>query len=433
MRSNHWQSWYGITTFGESHGKAVGVVLDDVIPGIRFPLTAIQDAVNRRKSAGKPGATSRHEADTVEVLSGVFEGKTTGTPICLLVQNTDAHPRDYQSLEEIFRPGHGDFSWFSKFKIFDHRGGGRASGRETLARVAAASLADSFLGAVSFHFATLRIGSYASSYQDAYTPNPLHWPDADTLPDVLQYLEELQSQGNSVGGIIQCVISGVPAGLGDPVFEKLEANLAKAVLSIGSIKGIEFGDGFALGALHGSQANDQMDDGGFLSNHNGGILGGISTGEKIVFRCVIKPTPSIGIPQRTANRQGDAVSIQINGRHDTCIIPRIIPVIEAMCKLVLADAIAHQRLISGESATLAQLRESIDKIDEDILMALYRRMQISAHIGALKAATGAPIFDGTREEMLFASLHEKARLLNLSPTTVEAIWHAILWESKAHQ
>lgn len=432
MKANYFQSWYGVTTWGESHGPAVGVVLDDVKPGIVFPLDAIQQALDARRPAGQPGSTSRREPDRIQVLSGVLDGITTGTPICLIVYNRDARSSDYEALSQLFRPGHGDFSWFAKFKIFDHRGGGRASGRETLARVAAAGLSAEILGDIRFHFCTRRIGPFTTS-QDAPNTNPLHWPDADTLPQLQQWLDELRTAGESAGGIVECRITGMPAGLGDPVFEKLEANLAKAVLSIGSIKGIEFGDGFALASLTGSQANDQLTSQGFVSNHAGGTLGGISTGQDIVFRCVIKPVPSVAVSQRTINRSGEEATIAIQGRHDVCIIPRVIPVIQAMCSLVLADAIAHQRLIDPQETSLPQLREAIDKIDEDILMAIYRRQQIAAAIGQLKAQENRPVYDPQREAKLLASLQEKAATLNIEPTLVEEIWRSLLKASKAMQ
>lgn len=217
------------------------------------------------------------------------------------------------------------------------------------------------------------------------------------------------------------------------MFEKLEANLAKAVLSIGSIKGIEFGDGFALASLTGSQANDEITSQGFVSNHNGGTLGGITTGQNIVFRCVIKPVPSVAVPQRTISRSGDEATIAIQGRHDVCIIPRVTPVIQAMCSLVLADAIAHQRLIDSTETSLPQLREAIDKIDEDLLLAIHRRQQIAAAIGQLKAQENRPVYDPRREAQLLASLQEKAATLNIDQTLVEEIWRSLLKASKAMQ
>jgi len=433
MRGNFFDSFIGITGFGESHGKAVGVILEDIKPNIIFPLKKIQAYLDERRPGKSIISSARKEADRIEVLSGVFENKTTGLPICLLIWNTDAKSSDYENLKNIFRPGHADFGYFSKFKIYDYRGGGRASGRETIARVAASGLADTLLKNINIKFDTIRIGDFVSSGTDLNFENNLQWHDQNTYHNLENYLLKIKENEDSVGGIIKIEIKNVPAGLGDPVFEKLDANLAKAVLSIGSIKGIEFGSGFEFGKLTGSLANDQMNETGFMSNKSGGILGGISNGNKIEFQIVVKPTPSIGIEQKTIDADNNEHSIITNGRHDVCIIPRIIPVVKAMIKLVLADAIQYQNLIESKETTLENLRESIDKIDEDILLALRRRKEIVKQVAAHKKQYDKNIQDSNREKLIFEKLSQKAELLNIDKNLVKNLWQEIINSSKDDQ
>ena len=433
MKSNSYDKYYGITTFGESHGKAIGVVIEDVKPGIEFPLEKIQNALNKRKPGTGIFSSTRKEGDELQVLSGVFEGKTTGMPICLLVYNKDARKQDYEHLKNLFRPGHADFSYFKKFKIYDHRGGGRASGRETISRVAASGMVEEILVNIKIDIYPIKIGKFEATEIDDSFQNELSWHDKTNYENLIKYLNKIKKEGNSIGGIVEVKITKLPAGLGDPVFEKLDANLAKAILSIGAVKGIEFGDGFELAALKGNKANDQMNKDGFVTNHNGGILGGISTGNDLIFRFVVKPTPSINITQKTVTRDKTQVEFKSLGRHDTCIIPRIIPVAEAMIKLVLADALSHQKLIANDKLELSDYREAIDKIDEDILVALGRRQKISELIGKFKQKNKLQIENKDREEELLLKLKQKAKLWNIDELFVSKIWQIIISESKQRQ
>jgi chorismate synthase len=422
MKAN---SYYGFTAFGESHGKAIGLVIEDVKPGVRFPEEEIQKQLDCRKPGKGRFSTNRAEADKLQILSGIYEGKTTGMPICLVVSNTNTKPEDYENLKNIFRPGHADYSLFKKFKIYDHRGGGRASGRETISRVAASGMVNEILGRITIEAYPVQIGKFKMNKSDLDLDLNLNLENKLT-----QHLEKIKAEGNSVGGIVEVKISNIPAGLGDPVFEKLDANLAKAILSIGSVKGIEFGDGFTLADLKGSEANDQINSTGFLSNHSGGILGGISTGQDIIFRFVVKPTSSIKLPQRTIDPQNNDVEIQITGRHDVCIVPRILPVAKAMTRLVLADALSYQKLISGNEQNLSEFREAIDKIDEDILLAVHRRNEISKLIGEYKKKYKINIENKERENELLRELITKAEIWKINPEFVQKVWKLIMDESK---
>jgi chorismate synthase len=443
MKSNSYEKFLGFTSFGESHGPSIGLVIEDVKPGIEFPLAEIRKALNERKPGKGEFSTTRKEADEIQILSGVLEGITTGMPICLMVKNKDAHPQDYEHLKEIFRPGHADFSLFQKFKIYDYRGGGRASGRETISRVAAAGMVDKILEDIEIKIYPVQIGKIAATkfgesknelhQRSNIFSNELFWPDSSSYDDLINYLKEIKESGNSAGGIVEVQIENLPSGLGDPVFEKLDANLAKAILSIGGVKGIEFGDGFELAKITGSESNDQMDESGFLTNHSGGILGGISTGQMLKFRFVVKPTSSINIEQQTITHAGKATTIKVGGRHDVCIIPRLIPVVKAMIKLVLADAISYQKLISDKKQNLADYREAINKIDEDLIIALKRRMEISKLIGNYKKEHSLTIMNKKREIELLNSLKLKAEELEISEDLIESIWKLILKDSKKQQ
>jgi len=433
MRSNTYGKYYGITAFGESHGKVIGVVIEDVKPGVKFPFGEIQKALNKRKPGKGTFSTSRKEEDEIQVMSGVFEGKTTGMPICLLVYNRDAQSKDYEQLKDFFRPGHADFPYFQKFKIFDHRGGGRASGRETISRVAASGLVEELLKKIKIDIYPVKIGKFETIEIDDSFQNQLNWHNRTNYDELVNYLEQIKEKGDSIGGIVEAKIMNLPAGFGDPVFEKLDANLAKAILSIGAVKGIEFGDGFELAELKGSEANDQMNKDGLITNHCGGILGGISTGNELVFRFVVKPTSSINILQKTITKDNKEVTFKPQGRHDTCIIPRIIPVAEAMIKLVLADAISYQKLVSNEKQELTDYREAIDKIDEDILIALSRRQKISELIGKFKKDNNLQIENKEREEELLNKLKQKALIWDIDETLITSIWKLIISESKKRQ
>jgi len=432
MKGNKFGQFLGFTSFGESHGPAIGLVIEDVKPGINFPLEEIQKALDKRKPGKGKLSTSRNESDKIQILSGVLNGITTGMPICLVVFNQDAKSFDYEHLKNIFRPGHAEYSLFRKFKIYDYRGGGRASGRETISRVAAAGMVEELLNDIQINIYPVQIGRIAATECKTQSGD-LHWPDESNYEELTGYLDEIKASGNSVGGIVEVQIENIPSGLGDPVFEKLDANLAKAILSIGGVKGIEFGDGFELAKLTGLESNDQINESGFLSNHSGGILGGISTGQILKFRFVVKPTSSINIEQKTITHEGKNTAIKVGGRHDVCIIPRLIPVAKAMIKLVLADAISYQKLVANDKRNLVDFREAIDKIDEDILIAIKRRMEISKLIGNFKVENSLEIENKEREKELLESLKTKAGDLQISEELVKKIWQKIIEESKKQQ
>ncbi len=318
---------FRITTFGESHGKALGAVIDGCPPGIPLDETDIQALLDRRRPGRSPLSSPRQEADRVEILSGVFEGKTTGTPVAMIVRNQDTRSGDYEDLREVFRPGHADFTYQEKYGIRDHRGGGRSSGRETIGRVAAGALAMKLLAMHGIAVAGRIVSVHGKTEPAAIEAEILGTKNA----------------GDSVGGIAEIVATGCPAGLGDPVFGKLDALIAGAMMGIGAVKGVEIGDGFAVAEKFGSVNNDLMTKDGFASNHAGGILGGISSGQDIIVRIAVKPTPSIAKTQQTRDINGKVVDISVGGRHDPCILPRIIPVAEAMLALVLADSLLEVR------------------------------------------------------------------------------------------
>lgn len=317
---------FRVTTFGESHGKAVGAVIDGCPPGIALAEADIQPYLDRRRPGTSDLVSARREADRVEILSGTFEGVTTGTPIALVVYNTDQQSRDYEALREIFRPGHADYTYHAKYGIRDHRGGGRSSGRETLSRVAAGAVAANILGRYGIGVA----GKICEIH-------------GKTDPGGMEAeIRSARDRGDSVGGIVEVTATGCPPGLGDPVFGKLDAAIAAALMGIGAVKGVEIGDGFAAARAFGSENNDPLTPDGFAGNHAGGILGGISTGQEIVARIAVKPTPSINIPQRTIDTAGAEREVRIGGRHDPCIVPRIVPVAECMTALVVLDALLER-------------------------------------------------------------------------------------------
>ncbi len=343
MSYNTFGTHFRVTTFGESHGAAVGVVIDGVPPGFEVDVAAIQRDLDRRRPGTSRYVSAREERDHVEILSGLFDGRTTGAPIAMIVKNESARPEDYESLKELFRPGHADYGAYKRYGIRDHRGGGRLSGRETVARVAAGSLAKQMLGSTGIEVSGFvrQIGdARAESVDLEYArKSELQCPDPEAEVEMKRIIEEAVAARDSVGGIVEVRATGVPAGLGDPVFMKLDAQIAWGCMSIGGVKGVEIGDGFALAGMRGSEANDQFKDGFALeTNCCGGIIGGISVGSPIVVRLAVKPTPSIGQPQRMARIDGSVVEHAIGGRHDPCLCPRIAVVAEAMVAIVLMDA-----------------------------------------------------------------------------------------------
>lgn len=342
-----------MTTFGESHGPAIGTVIDGCPPGIELPTVRIQDELDRRRPGQTDISSPRREMDQCEVLSGIFRGKTTGTPIALIIRNTDTNSKVYDALENVYRPGHADYTYEARYGIRDHRGGGRSSGRETAARVAAGAVAKVLLQSakVSVFAHTLCIGDVCAKDFDPeqINLNPVRCADARAAVKMAKAIMNAQEEGDSLGGVVEVVVLGAPAGLGDPVFSKLDADIAGALMSIGAVKGVEVGLGFGASGLKGSEMNDpiikQKGRIRMPSNRAGGILGGISTGEDIIARIAVKPTPSVGSPQKTVTRKKSATTIKITGRHDPCICPRIVPVAEAMMAIVLADHLLRFRAI----------------------------------------------------------------------------------------
>ena len=338
---------FTVTTWGESHGKALGAVVDGCPAGLPLEEADIQCFLNRRKPGQSRYTTARQEGDQVEILSGVFQGRTTGTPISMIVWNKDQRSRDYGNLAYTYRPGHADFGFDQKYGFRDYRGGGRSSGRETIGRVAAGAIASKILSEMGISFCTYTrsIGDIQIQSFDpqAIGENPFYMPDPQAASAAGAYLEECMKNQDSAGGVIECRISGVPSGLGEPVFDKLDASLAQAMMSIGAVKAVEIGDGTAVSSMKGSTDNDgfTITDGRITksSNHAGGILGGISDGSPILLRVHIKPTPSISQPQTTVTKDREMVSLEIHGRHDPVIVPRAVVVVESMAALVLTDAL----------------------------------------------------------------------------------------------
>ncbi|MEM9424826.1 MAG: chorismate synthase, partial [Spirochaetota bacterium] len=342
-----------ISTFGESHGGGVGVIVDGMPPGVPISAEEIQLQLNRRKPGQSEFTTPRTEADRIHILSGVFEGYTTGTSIGMVLYNQDTRSRDYDNIKNSYRPGHADWSYDSKYGFRDWRGSGRASGRETSARVAAGAIAAkmlSCLGVKILAYTEEAAGIAAESFDPAVIEqNPFRTCDLQAAEKMAKRVREIAEQGDSAGGIVACRISGVPAGWGEPVFDKLDADLAKAMLSIGAVKGFAIGSGFGAARMLGSDHNDALLPGqsnletvDFHSNHAGGVIGGISTGAPIFFRVPVKPTSSISVSQQTISRQHQAIELVVEGRHDPIICPRIVPVVEAMSALVLADHYLRQ-------------------------------------------------------------------------------------------
>mgnify|MGYP006284020365 CR=1 FL=1 len=339
-----------LTTFGESHGPMVGAVLDGLPPDVELDAEYIQKQLDRRRPGQSDVSTQRKEHDKVRIVSGVFEGKTTGTPIGLLIKNKDSHSRDYEAIRELFRPGHADFTFWRKYGRRDHRGGGRSSGRETACRVAGGAIAKQVLEdrGVTIRGGTIQIGDVHAEKNvwEEVENNPVRSLDPDVAPAMKECIQAARREGESVGGVVKAEVTGLPPGLGDPIFAKIDARLARAVFSIGAVKGVEFGAGFGAASLRGSENNDEMRDMGFITNNAGGVLGGISSGQPIVMRVGIKPTPSVSVAQKTCDVHGNNREVKTEGRHDPCIAPRIVPVIESMIALVLLDAWEIQERIN---------------------------------------------------------------------------------------
>ena len=339
---------FEITTFGESHGRALGVVIQGCPPGINIDEAVIQEALDKRKPGQGIAGTKRKEPDKPLILSGTFEGKTTGTPLMILIENKDARSKSYDEIARLFRPGHGDYSYQKKYNIRDYRGGGRSSARETAARVAAGAVAQLILDAHDIRITahTIELGGIqATKLQEDCLPNAFQCPDEDAVKLMEERVRQVKAEGDSLGGIVQVMATNVPAGLGEPVFDKLDAEIAKGLMSIGAVKAVEIGAGIAAPKMTGFENNDEMVRNGFLSNNSGGILAGISNGDDIVARAHIKPIPSILKVQKTIDMDGNECEVSTKGRHDICAIPRINKVCEAMMAIVLADHLLRAKTI----------------------------------------------------------------------------------------
>ena len=350
MNGNSFGKAFVVTTWGESHGKGLGVVIDGCPPRIALSRQDIQKELDKRKPKSVTASTKRKEPDKVDILSGLFEGKTTGTPISLVIYNKDPDSKAYDTLKDVFRPGHGDITYLRKYGIRDHRGGGRASGRETAARVAAGAVAKMVLKqrGIQVTAYTVELGGVRVSHRDmeVIDSNYFFAPDLDAAQRMEARIKAVKASGDSAGGIVEVRIKGCPPGLGEPVFDKLDADIAKALMSIGAVKAVEIGIGLEAARLLGSQCNDEITPEGFLTNRCGGILAGISNGDDIVARAAVKPIPSIRIAQQTIDVQSEPTTVSIKGRHDISAIPRIVPVCEAMVRLVVADHLLRQKTLS---------------------------------------------------------------------------------------
>jgi chorismate synthase len=344
-----------VTSFGESHGPAIGCVVDGCPPGMALSEADIQPELDRRKPGTSRHVTQRREEDTVEILSGVFEGRTTGTPIALLIRNVDARSKDYAKIKDLFRPGHADYTYLQKYGVRDYRGGGRQSARETAVRVAAAAIAKKWLRekyGVVVRGCMAQLGPIEIPFKswDAVGANPFFAANAEIVPQLEQFMDRLRKSGDSCGARITTVACGVPAGWGEPVYDKLDADLAYNMMSINAVKGVEIGAGFRAVTQKGTEHSDEMTPQGFVSNNAGGILGGISTGQDIVVNVAVKPTSSIRLPRRTIDRTGKAAVIETHGRHDPCVGIRATPICEAMMALTLIDHALRQRAQNADVA-----------------------------------------------------------------------------------
>ena len=348
MSGNTLGKLFCVTSFGESHGAAIGCVVDGCPPGMLLSTEDIQIDLDRRKPGTSRHVTQRRESDTVEILSGVFEGKTTGTPIALLIRNEDQRSKDYGNIMDTFRPGHADYTYWQKYGIRDFRGGGRSSARETAVRVAAGAVAKKWLheryGVVIRGYLS-QLGPIQIPFKtwDVVNENPFFAPDADYVDQLEEYMDQLRKSGDSVGAKISVVAENVPVGWGEPVYDRLDADIAYAMMSINAVKGVEIGDGFASVEQKGTEHGDELTPEGFLSNHAGGVLGGISSGQDVIAHIAIKPTSSIRLPRKSINKQGEPAIVETHGRHDPCVGIRATPIAEAMMAIVLMDhALRHR-------------------------------------------------------------------------------------------
>ncbi len=360
MSSNAFGKLFTVTTFGESHGAAIGCVIDGCPPGLALAPEEFRADLDRRATGRSRFTSQRHEADDIEILSGVFKGVSTGTPIALLIRNTDQRSKDYSEVLDTFRPGHADYTYLHKYGVRDPRGGGRSSARETTMRVAAGVVAKKWLAAhhgIRVRGYIAQIGTRVPQAFDwqAVEQNPFFWPDAGMVDELEALINALRKSGDSIGARVNVVADGVPVGWGEPIYGKLDSDIAAALMSINAVKGVEIGDGFAAVEQKGSEHRDEITAQGFLSNHAGGILGGISSGQPILASAVFKPTSSILVPGRSINRAGEAVEVRTKGRHDPCVGMRATPIVEAMLALVLMDHALRHRAQCGDVAPVLPL------------------------------------------------------------------------------
>lgn len=344
MAGNSFGTLFKLTTFGESHGTAIGGIIDGCPAGISLDLKKIQEELDKRKPGQSSIVTQRKEPDTVEFLSGIFEGKTTGTPVGFVIQNSNQKSKDYSHIKDTYRPSHADYTYDEKYGIRDYRGGGRSSARETACRVVGGAIAKQLIPEISFTTYTASVGEivldrdYSQLDFSLIESNPVRCPDPSYAEKMESYIKQIRAEGDTVGGTVQCIIKNVPKGLGEPVFDKLHAQLGKAMLSINAVKGFEFGSGFEGTKMRGSRHNDKFNrDGTTATNLSGGVQGGISNGMDIYFRVAFKPVATIMQKQQTINSRGEEVEMQGKGRHDPCVVPRAVPIVEAMAALVIAD------------------------------------------------------------------------------------------------
>lgn len=354
MAGSSFGTIFRLTTFGESHGVAIGGIIDGVPANFELDLEKIQLELDRRKPGQSAIVTQRKESDTVQFLSGIFEGRTTGTPIGFIIPNEDQHSNDYDHLKDAFRPSHADFTYEQKYGFRDHRGGGRSSARETACCVVAGAIAKQFLDSIGVEFSTyvdqvgsIRLTDASFFLSDAIESNPVRCPDAKTAEKMEELIREVRKEGDTIGGCVKCMILNVPLGLGEPVFDKLHAELGKAMLSINAVKGFEVGSGFSSVEMRGSEHNDLFnEDGSTVTNNSGGVQGGISNGMPIEFRVAFKPVATLLKSQKTINAKGEKIDLEGKGRHDACVVPRAVPIVEAMAALVILDFYLRNKAVS---------------------------------------------------------------------------------------
>ncbi len=440
MAGNGLGRFFRITTFGESHGRGVGVLIDGVRPNVPISVDEIQKELDRRRPGQSGVTTARQEADQVNVLSGVFEGKTLGTPICLLVWNKDQDPKAYDAIKDLFRPGHAGYTYLSKYGIQDYRGGGRSSGRETAGRVAAGALAKKILALRGIRVVayTKEVGGIAARRidLDQIEKNPVRCPDPKAAKAIERKILAVKEEGDSLGGIVEAVVIGCPPGLGEPVFDKLEADLAKALLSIPAIKGFEVGSGFAAARMKGSEHNDEFvaekktGKVRTLTNFAGGILGGISNGENIVVRVAVKPTSSISKAQKTVDVKGKEKIIKVEGRHDPCLCPRVVPVVESMVALVIADHLLRQGFVRKGPG---RVRHEIDFLDDMLMLLLSQRQELVRDIGRWKKKHNQRIPDPKRERQIMRKRLSLGEEANLDDAFIQELFNAIFKHARRIQ